>query len=139
MKILEPPQPTPKLKEYEIFFHLIHGRVLVSLNLIHNLLFKRTLVDFLFQVWNHDFFWESMQPGGGNMPILGLLGQIEKDFGSFTNFKEKFIEAALTLFGSGWVWLVGKSCLRQLLLPSPYYKLTSQCSWLMNQHLSSLN
>ncbi|KAE9459078.1 hypothetical protein C3L33_09028, partial [Rhododendron williamsianum] len=92
-------------------------QVLVSLNLIHNLLFKRTLVDFLFQVWNHDFFWESMQPGGGNMPILGLLGQIEKDFGSFTNFKEKFIEAALTLFGSGWVWLVGKSCLRQLLLP----------------------
>ncbi|KAI8547848.1 hypothetical protein RHMOL_Rhmol07G0227500 [Rhododendron molle] len=60
------------------------------------------------QVWNHDFFWESMQPGGGNMPILGLLGQIEKDFGSFTNFKEKFIEAALTLFGSGWVWLVVK-------------------------------
>lgn len=61
------------------------------------------------QVWNHDFFWESMQPGGGNMPTLGLLQQIEKDFGSFTNFKEKFIEAALNLFGSGWVWLVVKS------------------------------
>ncbi|XP_055835110.1 superoxide dismutase [Fe] 3, chloroplastic isoform X2 [Solanum dulcamara] len=58
------------------------------------------------QVWNHDFFWESMQPGGGEMPKLGLLQQIEKDFGSFTNFKEKFIEAALTLFGSGWIWLV---------------------------------
>ncbi|KAK3033694.1 hypothetical protein RJ639_033918, partial [Escallonia herrerae] len=58
------------------------------------------------QVWNHDFFWESMQPGGGNMPIFGLLQQIEKDFGSFTNFREKFIEASLTLFGSGWVWLV---------------------------------
>ncbi|KAL6332737.1 hypothetical protein AAG906_014645 [Vitis piasezkii] len=60
------------------------------------------------QVWNHDFFWESMQPGGGDMPRLGLLEQIEKDFGSFTNFKEKFLEAALTLFGSGWVWLVLK-------------------------------
>ncbi|KAK3422020.1 superoxide dismutase [Fe] 3, chloroplastic isoform X2 [Eucalyptus grandis] len=60
------------------------------------------------QVWNHDFFWESMQPGGGGMPELGLLQQIEKDFGSFTNFKEKFIEAALSLFGSGWVWLVLK-------------------------------
>ncbi|KAL2500074.1 Superoxide dismutase [Fe] 3 [Abeliophyllum distichum] len=44
----------------------------------------------------------------GDMPTLGLLQQIEKDFGSFTNFKEKFIEAALTLFGSGWVWLVLK-------------------------------
>ncbi|KAK4709750.1 hypothetical protein R3W88_004263 [Solanum pinnatisectum] len=58
------------------------------------------------QVWNHDFFWESMQPGGGDMPKLGLLQQIDKDFGSFTNFKDKFIEAALTLFGSGWIWLV---------------------------------
>uniref|UniRef100_A0A5B7BE53 superoxide dismutase n=1 Tax=Davidia involucrata TaxID=16924 RepID=A0A5B7BE53_DAVIN len=66
------------------------------------------------QVWNHDFFWESMQPGGGNMPILGLLRQIEKDFGSFTNFREKFIEAALTLFGSGWVWLVLKRNKKQL-------------------------
>ncbi|KAJ8452665.1 hypothetical protein Cgig2_005001 [Carnegiea gigantea] len=54
------------------------------------------------QVWNHDFFWESMQPGGGDSPQLGLLKQIEKDFGSFTNFKEKFIEAASTFFGSGW-------------------------------------
>ncbi|KAK6139230.1 hypothetical protein DH2020_027026 [Rehmannia glutinosa] len=60
------------------------------------------------QVWNHDFFWESMQPGGGEMPTLGILQQIEKDFASFANFKEKFIEAALTSFGSGWVWLVLK-------------------------------
>ncbi|CAI9115036.1 OLC1v1015870C1 [Oldenlandia corymbosa var. corymbosa] len=60
------------------------------------------------QVWNHDFFWESMQPGGGKFPIMGLLQQIEKDFGSFTNFREKFIDAAIKLFGSGWVWLVVK-------------------------------
>lgn len=60
------------------------------------------------QLWNHDFFWESMQPGGGNSPTLGLLQQIEKDFGSFTNFREKFTEAAITLFGSGWIWLVLK-------------------------------
>lgn len=42
------------------------------------------------------------------MPKLGFLHQIDKDFGSFTNFKDKFIEAALTLFGSGWIWLVCK-------------------------------
>ncbi|CAH9110694.1 unnamed protein product [Cuscuta epithymum] len=60
------------------------------------------------QVWNHDFFWESMEPGGGDMPKVGLLQQIEKDFGSFTNFRDKFIEEALSLFGSGWVWLVLK-------------------------------
>lgn len=49
-----------------------------------------------------------MQPGGGDIPKYGVLEQIEKDFGSFTNFKEKFIGAALTLFGSGYVWLVCK-------------------------------
>lgn len=43
------------------------------------------------------------------MPKLGLLDQIEKDFGSFSNFKEKFVDAALSLFGSGWVWLVCES------------------------------
>lgn len=42
------------------------------------------------------------------MPTLGLLNQIEKDFGSFTNFREKFIEEALKSFGSGWIWLVCK-------------------------------
>nr|ALL25119.1 chloroplast iron superoxide dismutase 3 variant 1 [Dimocarpus longan] len=66
------------------------------------------------QVWNHDFFWESMQPGGGDMPRFGLLDQIEKDFGSFSNFRENFIEAALTLFGSGWVWLALKREERRL-------------------------
>lgn len=50
-----------------------------------------------------------MQPRGGDMPKLGLLDQIEKDFGSFSNFKEKFVDAALSLFGSGWVWLVCES------------------------------
>ncbi|XP_074303121.1 superoxide dismutase [Fe] 3, chloroplastic-like [Silene latifolia] len=68
------------------------------------------------QVWNHEFFWDSMQPGGGDSPKLGLLLQIEKDFGSFTNFKEKFTEAALTLFGSGWVWLVLKKHEKRLVI-----------------------
>uniref|UniRef100_UPI003D81C5AD PAP4, FSD3 n=1 Tax=Sinapis alba TaxID=3728 RepID=UPI003D81C5AD len=66
------------------------------------------------QVYNHDFFWESMQPGGGDMPQKGVLEQIEKDFGSFTNFREKFTNAALTQFGSGWVWLVLKREERRL-------------------------
>jgi hypothetical protein len=43
-----------------------------------------------------------MQPEGGG----GVLQQIEKDFGSFTNFREEFIRSALQLLGSGWVWLV---------------------------------
>ena len=47
-----------------------------------------------------------MQPEGGGLPEGGVLQQIEKDFGSFTNFREEFIRSALQLLGSGWVWLV---------------------------------
>ncbi|KAL5067063.1 hypothetical protein RYX36_017950 [Vicia faba] len=60
------------------------------------------------QVWNHDFFWESMKPGGGGKPSGELLKLIERDFGSFENFVEQFKLAASTQFGSGWTWLAYK-------------------------------
>jgi len=59
------------------------------------------------QVWNHHFFWESMQPEGGGLPEGGVLQQIEKDFGSFTNFREEFYCLSLSTIG---VWL-GLACL----------------------------
>jgi Fe-Mn family superoxide dismutase len=58
------------------------------------------------QVWNHSFFWHSMKPQGGGEPIGNLQIQINKDFGSFENFKEEFKKAGATQFGSGWAWLV---------------------------------
>ncbi|URE46135.1 hypothetical protein MUK42_25743 [Musa troglodytarum] len=66
------------------------------------------------EVWNHDFFWESMQPNGGRLPWGGVLDQIEKDFGSFSNFRDEFVHSAMMLFGSGWVWLVLKTNERRL-------------------------
>jgi superoxide dismutase len=54
------------------------------------------------------FCWELMQPEGGGLPEGGVLQHIEKDFGSFTNFREEFIRSALQLLGYGWVWLVCK-------------------------------
>ncbi|XP_020162663.1 superoxide dismutase [Fe] 2, chloroplastic [Aegilops tauschii subsp. strangulata] len=66
------------------------------------------------EVWNHHFFWESMQPEGGGSPEAGVLQQIEKDFGSFFNFREEFMRSALSLLGSGWVWLVLKRSERKL-------------------------
>ncbi|KAJ1404805.1 Manganese/iron superoxide dismutase [Sesbania bispinosa] len=53
------------------------------------------------QVWNHDFFWECMKPGGGGRPTGDLLGLIERDFGSFEKFLDEFKAAAATQFGSG--------------------------------------
>jgi Fe-Mn family superoxide dismutase len=58
------------------------------------------------QVWNHDFFWRSMRPGGGGAPAGALLAAIEKSFGSFDEFKKAFAAAGTGQFGSGWVWLV---------------------------------
>ncbi|KAF5456198.1 hypothetical protein F2P56_025705 [Juglans regia] len=61
------------------------------------------------QIWNHEFFWESMQPGGGGKPDGDLLELIERDFGSFEKFVEEFKSAAATQFGSGWAWLAYKA------------------------------
>ena len=57
---------------------------------------------------NHTFFWEVMSPSGGGLPAGSLLDAITSTFGSFDNFKEIFAKAALTRFGSGWVWLIKK-------------------------------
>jgi len=58
------------------------------------------------QAWNHDFFWKSMNPGGGGKPAGRLLKLVEKSFGGFDEFKNAFVTAAVAQFGSGWVWLV---------------------------------
>jgi Fe-Mn family superoxide dismutase len=56
--------------------------------------------------YNHMLFWNAMSPNGGGMPKEMLIKEIEKSFGSFDSFKEKFSNAAATRFGSGWAWLV---------------------------------
>lgn len=56
--------------------------------------------------YNHNLFWKIMGPNGGGSPSGDLANAINKDFGSFDNFKEKFSAAAATRFGSGWAWLV---------------------------------
>ena len=58
------------------------------------------------QVWNHTFFWNSMKPQGGGKPTGALMDKINASFGSFDSFQEEFSNKAITLFGSGWVWLV---------------------------------
>jgi Fe-Mn family superoxide dismutase len=55
--------------------------------------------------WNHTFFWESLAPNAGGTPSGDLAEAINKAFGSFETFKEKFAAAGMTRFGSGWAWL----------------------------------
>jgi Fe-Mn family superoxide dismutase len=54
---------------------------------------------------NHSFFWTIMSPDGGGEPNGPLADAINKEFGSFEEFKNKFKEAAVGRFGSGWAWL----------------------------------
>lgn len=54
---------------------------------------------------NHKLFWETMGPDGGGEPEGELKDAIDKSFGDFASFKEKYTQAAATHFASGWAWL----------------------------------
>jgi Fe-Mn family superoxide dismutase len=58
------------------------------------------------QVWNHTFYFNQFGKDGCNEPRDEMKAAIEKAFGSFDAFKEQFTKASVTLFGSGWAWLV---------------------------------
>ncbi|MBM4250383.1 MAG: superoxide dismutase [Deltaproteobacteria bacterium] len=56
------------------------------------------------QIWNHTFFFLSLAPHG--VKVSGKVKDaIDKQWGSFDKFKAEFSDAAVGLFGSGWVWL----------------------------------
>ncbi|MCF7926574.1 MAG: superoxide dismutase [Candidatus Izimaplasma sp.] len=55
--------------------------------------------------YNHRLFWEILTPKDTELS-KDLTHAIDRDFGSFDNFKKEFSTAAKTQFGSGWAWLV---------------------------------
>lgn len=60
------------------------------------------------QVFNHYFQFEALRPakeGKAELPKK-LNEKIEESFGSLEDFKKKFSEAAVSLFGSGYAWLI---------------------------------
>jgi Fe-Mn family superoxide dismutase len=61
------------------------------------------------QVWNHSFYWNSLSPSGGGEPNGKLRERIDESFGSFSAFRQRFAEAAIQEFGSGWAWLTQES------------------------------
>ncbi len=58
------------------------------------------------QAWNHTFYFESLGPKGGGDPSGELAKALTAAFGSIDAFREKFSGKAVSLFGSGWAWLV---------------------------------
>lgn len=58
--------------------------------------------------YNHSLFWNIMAPNAGGEPSGELATSITAAFGSFTEFKTQFANAAATRFGSGWAWLIVK-------------------------------
>jgi Fe-Mn family superoxide dismutase len=55
---------------------------------------------------NHTMFWKIMGPNAGGEPTGEIADAIKSTFGDFNTFKEKFNDAGVKQFGSGWAWLV---------------------------------
>jgi superoxide dismutase, Fe-Mn family len=56
--------------------------------------------------YNHNLYWKILAPGSTKQPEGELLSALKESFGSVENFRDAFVQAALTQFGSGWAWLV---------------------------------
>lgn len=57
-------------------------------------------------VYNHNFYFFTLSPKSSKEPTGVLKNKIEEQFGSYENFKSQWKKAALSVFGSGWAWLV---------------------------------
>lgn len=56
--------------------------------------------------YNHNLYWKILAPGGASKPEGELLDALNNTFNSVENFRDAFIQAAMTRFGSGWAWLI---------------------------------
>lgn len=55
--------------------------------------------------YNHNLYWEILNPHDKGELSAELKDAIESSFGSYESFAEKFSSAAASRFGSGWAWL----------------------------------
>jgi Fe-Mn family superoxide dismutase len=58
------------------------------------------------QVYNHNFYWNSLKPNGGDLPTGKIAELINGSFGDYATFKTKLIDTAVAQFGTGWAWVV---------------------------------
>ncbi|WP_047835090.1 Fe-Mn family superoxide dismutase [Robinsoniella sp. RHS] len=57
-------------------------------------------------VYNHRFYFDNMTSPGIDRPLGIFAFYINQAFGSFQNFEDQMAAAALSVFGSGYSWLV---------------------------------
>ncbi|HAH04030.1 TPA: superoxide dismutase [Candidatus Komeilibacteria bacterium] len=66
---------------------------------------------------NHKLFWELLDPA--SQKDEQLSAEIKATFSSIAEFKEKFTQAAVNQFGSGWAWLVRNSAKKLEIYSTP--------------------
>lgn len=71
------------------------------------------------QVWNHEFYFATLSPTAHHEPSGPFREAVDRWFGSFARMKEELTQACLSLFGSGWVWLVEEESGRLAILSEP--------------------
>ncbi len=77
-------------------------------------------------VVNHTFFWNMLERNNGVNPDNEVMKNIVEQWGSFQSFKEEFNSTAMSVFGSGWAWVVydGKGKLRIISTPNQHSPLS---------------
>lgn len=61
-------------------------------------------------VYNHRFFFEGLTGEHGQKPEGRLAGKIRDQYGGVEGFLAEFKKAALSVFGSGYAWLIWRRC-----------------------------
>lgn len=54
--------------------------------------------------WNHTFFWTLLKTN--TKPSAKMVKAINDSFGSMEQFKQTFEKASMSVFGSGWAWVI---------------------------------
>jgi len=68
----------------------------------------------------HSIFWQNLTPQGGDKPA-GELGQaIDRDFGSFDQFRRHMVAVSAGIMGSGWGALVWEPMAERLMITQIY-------------------
>ena len=80
-------------------------------------------------VYNHRFYFDGMSSYGIRQPVGELQSAIDSSFGSFEEFHKKFAAAAMSVFGSGYAWLVANKCGMLNIVTTPNQETPSLNTW----------